>query len=210
MNTTTHSTTNNGQILKHFHYQGKPSDLAMLLQAGFQVKALVGCTLREFLCIEMEICGDYANKRLQTIFIDGLAVDDFDESYIRPGTTLALSGAMPGLVGAVMRRGGELGTLRDTITYHLDELRPKESQGVVTVKLYNFIAEELAHIFLRRGIMVETEKVRRFFPLNMAEQKGILWESPSGDMTPVKAEEFTHMLQPGERIFITATEQEAA
>jgi hypothetical protein len=143
-------------------YTKEASDLALLLQAGFQVEALVGCTLREFLCIEMEICGDYAKRRIQTIFIDGMAVDDFDEAQINPGCRLALSGAMPGLVGAVMRRGGFYSKLRDDITYNLDELRPENVQGIVNMRLYNFIAEELAEIFLRRGIIVEAEKFLDF------------------------------------------------
>lgn len=146
-------------------YHGNPEELAMLLQAGFNIEALVGCTLREFLCMEMEICGDYANKRLQTIFINGKAVDDFDLTVVRPGDVIALSGALPGLVGAVMRRGGDLGSLRQSISYDKTELRPTESQGVVTIKLYNFIAEELAHIFLRRGVMVDGPQAATFLQL---------------------------------------------
>lgn len=146
----------------HLQYHGHPEELAMLLQAGFDIEALVGCTLREFLCMEMEICGDYANKRLQTLFVNGKAVDDFDRTVVTPGDVIALSGALPGLVGALMRRDGDLSSLRDSISYGKTELRPTEVQGVVTIKLYNFIAEELAHIFLRRGIMVEGTHAAKF------------------------------------------------
>ena len=144
-------------------YQGEPSDLALLLQAEFQVEATVGCTMREFLCMEMEICGDYANRRIQTIFIDGTAVDDFDTAQVNSGTRLTLSGAMPGLVGATMRRGGVLSGLRSSISYkQLDEMRPAETQGLVNMRLYNFIAGELAHIFLGRGVRIAAPKLAMF------------------------------------------------
>lgn len=187
-----------------FQYLGEPAGLANLLQAGFEVQALVGCTLREFLCMEMEICGDYAKRRIQTIFIDGKAVDDFDEAHIHDGTRLALSGAMPGLVGAVMRRGGVLGGLRDSITYHLDELRPSEAQGAVQVKLYNFIAEELAHIFLRRGIVIETEKVRNILALGLLPVADLKLEAESGKLRDVSAEELVELLSGEDKIRISA------
>jgi hypothetical protein len=191
-------------------YQGEPADLATLLQAGFRLEALVGCTLREFLCIEMEICGDYANKRIQTIFIDGKAVDDFDTAHVVVGTSLALSGAMPGLVGAVMRRGGTLGGLRDSITYrHLDELRADNVQGVVAIRLYNFIAEELAHIFLRRGIMVEPAKVRAFLARRPDVRSGLRLGLPPGKPEELSQAELETLLDPVRTVFIKAPAQQA-
>jgi len=187
----------------HFHYADDPADLATLLQAGFQIQALVGCTLREFLCMEMEICGDYANKRIQTIFIDGKAVDDFDQAHVFPGTRLALSGAMPGLVGAVMRRGGALGGLRDSITYRADELRPVEKQGLVHIRLYNFIAEELAHIFLRRGVLIDAAKVSTFLSRRKAWLPGLKLENASGELEDLNPDAVRELLEQAEQVRIT-------
>jgi hypothetical protein len=61
-----------------------------------------------------------------------MAVADFDEAQNDSGARMALSGAMPGMVGAMMRRGGDLAALRDSITYDLGELRPREHTGVVS------------------------------------------------------------------------------
>ena len=186
-----------------FQFSGDPADLAALLRAGFQVEAVTGCTLREFLCIEMEICGDYANRRIQTIFINGRPVDDFDTAQIEDGTELALSGAMPGLVGAMLRRGGGLAHLRDSISYNLNELRPHETRGVVHLRLYNFIAEELAHIFLRRGVSLETGKVAHILAEHGLPLDGMRREAENGDLAPVTEQELAALLDREDRVFIT-------
>ncbi len=188
--------------MRHLHYLGNPEELAVLLQAGFDIEALVGCTLREFLCMEMEICGDYANKRLQTIFVNSKAVDDFDRTVVQPGDVIALSGALPGLVGALMRRDGDLSGLRDSISYDQTELRPAETQGVVTIKLYNFIAEELAHIFLRRGVMVDGEHAARFLALGGKAQ---LDQFTLADGNGHGGAPLQELLQPGEMVRITCS-----
>lgn len=187
----------------HLRYANSPADLALLLQAGFTIEALVGCTLREFLCMEMEICGDYANKRIQTIFIDGHPVDDFDEAHIHNGTRLALSGAMPGLVGAVMRRGGTLSGLRDSITYHLDEMRPTEQQGYVHIRLYNIVAEELAHVFLRRGVLVEADNVATFLSGRQEWLSGLQLVTDSGEVKPLPSEELKALLEKEDQVRIS-------
>lgn len=135
---------------------------ALLLQGGVKVEVETGCTVREFICEHMNICGDYAEKRIQTLFLDGKPVDDFDDNVVHDGSTLALSAAMPGLVGATMRRGGFYAKFRHGISYEKDGKQDLVKLGLVTVKLFNFTGPELADIFMQHGVYVEAERFHFF------------------------------------------------
>jgi hypothetical protein len=126
-----------------------------LLQKGFRVEGYVGCNVRAFLCEQHGVTPEYLEKRIQTIFLDGKPVDDADTSIVADGATLSLSAAMPGLVGAVMRRGGYYAPMRDQISYKAEITSPKTQSGKVSMKLFNLPLRELGPMFLERGILVE-------------------------------------------------------
>ena len=88
-----------------------------LLALGFTVKTKVGVSVQELLCRQLGLSADYIDNRLQTIFLDGKAVDNVKTAVIRQGSTLALSAAMPGLAGATLRRGGAYASMRHKITH---------------------------------------------------------------------------------------------
>lgn len=125
-----------------------------LVQRGLNIRIEVGATVREVLCGQIGIEADYVEKRIQTIFMDGKAVDDIDTAIVRNGSTLALSAAMPGLVGAVMRKGGYYASLRDAITYEEDGEAVRVQDGLITLKLYNMVARELGPVLLEAGVLV--------------------------------------------------------
>ncbi|NJL58424.1 MAG: hypothetical protein HC887_00995 [Desulfobacteraceae bacterium] len=62
--------------------------------------------MQTLLCDILEIPKDYVLNRISTIFLDGKPVDCLDTAFVRNHSVVSLSAAMPGLVGAVMRRGG--------------------------------------------------------------------------------------------------------
>lgn len=82
------------------------SALSPIFQKGVLVGVDTGCSVTALLCDQWEIPLDYVMDRISTLFLDGQPVDDIDSAIIRDGAVLALSSAMPGLVGAMMRRGG--------------------------------------------------------------------------------------------------------
>jgi hypothetical protein len=88
--------------------------------------------------------------------MDGKPVDDIDTAIVTDGVTIALSSAMPGLVGATMRSGGPLASLRASISYkpsrHIQDL----SSGTIRLKLFNSVMGELGEQFLRKGVRVES------------------------------------------------------
>lgn len=132
------------------------------LQKGFIVRSRAGCTLHEFLCLQQKISPDYIAGRISTIFLDGRPVDDIDMAVIQSGSTIALSGAMPGLVGAVMRRGSFYASFRDSITYKKGEDISQQEKCMVRLKLFNIVMKELGPVFLRKGIFIKLSSLTEF------------------------------------------------
>lgn len=135
-----------------------------LLQSGFHINATVGCTVKSFLCDQMGVTHDYLEKRIQTIFLDGKPVDDVDTAIIVDGATLSLSAALPGLVGAVMRRGGYYAPMRDQISYKVAASSGTMKTGKVFLKLFNLPLRELGPIFLEHGILVDGNALNNILP----------------------------------------------
>lgn len=142
----------------------RPQDFELLLQGGFLVICESGCSVREFLCMQMGVCGDYTQIRIQTIFLNGKPVDDLDTAIVNPDDHLAFSAAMPGVVGATMRRGGYYAPMREGISLNApDDVETTSGpECFVHVRLFNFLARELASTFLRRGLFVRGERFLEF------------------------------------------------
>jgi len=127
-----------------------------LLQKGVAVKTRVGVTVAEFLCGHFGLSHEYVRKRIQTIFLDGEPVDDEDSARVRDGAVLALSSAMPGLLGATLRKGSPFQSMRREISHRENHpWESEKSQGMVTVKLFNFMIPEMAGIVLQRGVTLD-------------------------------------------------------
>lgn len=134
---------------------GKISVFFPLLQEGFQVAATAGCDVRSLLCDQLRMDPDYLKYRINTIFLDGHPVDDVATARVRDGATLALSAAMPGLVGATFRKAGALAGFRGSITYRqTGDSEQDRQEGRITLKLFNLVINEIGPSFLARGIRV--------------------------------------------------------
>ena len=131
-----------------------------LLQSGFRIEANVGCNVKSFLCEQLGVTPEYLEKRIQTIFLDGKPVDDVETAIVRDGTTLSLSAALPGLVGAVMRKGGYYAPMRDQISYKGDLMPTNMQPGSVFMKLFNLPLTELGPAFLERGVFVDQDNLK--------------------------------------------------
>ena len=148
-----------------------------LLQKGFELGVLVGCPIRALLRDGLGLTDEYIETRIQTVFLDGKPVDDIDGARIRDGATLALAPAMPGLMGAMLRRGGYYAPMRSGIT-HRDDAAPQGiAQGRITVKLFGMAVRELGLQLLERGIEVgagDLARIVRELPQDCREGLGTL------------------------------------
>jgi hypothetical protein len=150
--------------------------LFLILQSGFYLKMQVGCSLKTFLMGEIGLSPEFIEERIQTIFLDGQPVDDLDAAIIKDGSSLALSSAMPGLVGAAMRRGGFYGALRSSITYRETGKPDRLHEGTVRIRLYNLLMKELGAKFLMKGIYISSSELVCF----LSTQPDAFWMGCKG------------------------------
>ena len=149
------------------------SIFSIILQQGFQVNAVVGCSLKSMLCDQFGVDPEYLSDRIQTIFLDGRPVDDVESTIITDGATLALSAAMPGLVGATFRSGGPLSVFRSSISHRGEgEKSGIPAKGMIILKFFNLLVREMGPAFLERGIFVETFVIKNFI-----EEKKAVWDT---------------------------------
>jgi hypothetical protein len=137
------------------------NQMTSLLQRGFLLPINAPLSIRDVLTALPGFTPEYIDTRVQTIFVNSLAVDDTSNILI-PGDTLALSAAMPGLAGAIFRRGGRHASLRTRpISGRLNI--PSDQPGRITVKLFNMIAVETGPVLLQSGIIVQGAVLASFF-----------------------------------------------
>jgi len=136
------------------------SELHPFLRRGFRMEVHLGRSLWDVLTRDCGIDPDYLRNRVQTVFLNGSPVDDFRDPVTSSGQNIALSAAMPGLVGATMRRGGFYAGLRQGISHRQDPEEARAETGWLLLKLYNFPATELCPVILSRGMVLEASECR--------------------------------------------------
>ena len=93
-----------------------------IFQAGFLFRCLVGQSIEDFLFRQLSLQKEFVEKKVSTVFLDGQCVDDITSATLNDASIVALSSALPGLVGATLRRGGFYACLRDSITYRKEDM----------------------------------------------------------------------------------------
>ncbi len=133
-----------------------------LLQSGIEAKTENGTSLGRFLGGFPGFTADYLAEVVQTIFLNGTAVDDLTIPLAGEKPVLALSAAMPGLAGAIFRKNSFHAALRtDTAAKTSD---PQKNEIItVILKLFNSIARERGEELLRRGVCLQTKTLAEFF-----------------------------------------------
>lgn len=133
------------------------------LQKGIHVHSYEGETIYSFLTEHCFLSDEYIARKVKTIFIDGGPVDDIFNTRIKDGGVCALSGAMPGIVGAMMRMGSPYASMRANITVTPDKSVESEKEIDLHLKLFNTILSDKGIDFLKRGILIEKKRVYDLF-----------------------------------------------
>jgi len=133
-----------------------------LLQKGVKVTAQVGSTVRSFLCDDLGLSPEYVEKRIQTLFLNGKAIDNPDTAILKEDSTLALSAAMPGLLGATLRKGSYYARMRSEISHQEQSKAIIVHEGFVLLKLFNLLPAEIGPAVLERGIWLRSEELNQF------------------------------------------------
>ncbi len=129
------------------------------LQSGFLVSSVEGITLTSFLITSCNIPDPYIREKVKTIFHNGNPVDDPHCTRLKDGSVVAVSGAMPGLVGAMMRMGSPYAAMRESITDRSENITETGHSIYVRLKLFNVILNDLWSGFLNNGLIFEKEKI---------------------------------------------------
>jgi hypothetical protein len=173
-----------------------------MLGQGFLVKGPGGEAVAGFLQKAVGISAAYLMDRVQTVFLNGKALDDFKTAAVGDGATLALSAAMPGLAGAVLRRGGFYAAMRRQISHEADGPAAAGREITVILKLFNLVARELGPGLLERGILIPADQLRDF----IERQGRWLWEgciAVQAEERPVRAPDVLGLLPEAGRVMLT-------
>lgn len=164
-----------------------------LLQQEVRVVCRVGVTLENLLVKQWGIEADYVTRRITTIFLNSRAIDDVAATEVHGGAVIALSGAMPGLVGATMRRGGFYAAMRGAMTYRDETSGGEHGIDRVRVKLFNLLLKELGPGFIARGIIMTGAELSAFIAANEILPEHFT-KSPRLDGRPLAAAELSAAL----------------
>jgi hypothetical protein len=134
-----------------------------LLGQGVGIMIHNGLRLDSLLLETLEIPRSYLKERIQTLLVNGQAIDQEDQVRLQEGDTIALGAVMPGLVGMTLRKAGYLAPMRKEISFK-ERGHTSESgvTGIVKVKLFNLVAREIGPQILARGVWIAPESLSSF------------------------------------------------
>jgi len=145
---------------------------AALFVTGVEMPLSGAMSVNCWLTQELGLDPDYVAREIGAAFLEGRPLDDFDTAELRPGATLALGAAVPGLVGISLNRGSPLACFRHDIsqaTTGKSMEAGRESAGLVRLKLFNFPARALAAGLVSRGVVITAGALSQWSSQNADE-----------------------------------------
>jgi len=137
--------------------------LVTLLQSGFFRSTENPTPFLLFLSSLPGFTRDYILNDIGTIFLNGDAIDDFELPLTGKTATIALSSAMPGLCGSILKKGSPHAALRRTRVVKIEE---KSGDTVlVRIRLFNIIALERGPELFAEGVQIRSADLISFLSL---------------------------------------------
>lgn len=177
-----------------------------LLNAGFMLNIRVGESVQTLLCDRIGLEKSYFDERIQTLFLNSKPVDNPATAVVKNKAILALSAAMPGLVGATFRKGGKYRWMRGSISHPDDSDMSAGKTGWITVKLFNLILKELGPFFLEAGIWLKGDTIPAFFQ-ERSGSLGDMIQSVSWNGREIAPAGILEIAWPDEPVFIKIINQ---
>jgi hypothetical protein len=140
---------------------GWESKFLPIFHRGVYLKSRAGLPLAKVL-EEAGFPRKYLEEKVQTVFLDGSAVDDLDWAIVKDGSVIALSAAMPGLAGAILRKGSPIAALRSRTSAEIGPHRAEDAIDILRLKLFNTIAKEMGPELLHSGILLKRVDFENF------------------------------------------------
>ncbi len=139
----------------------RDSSLLPIFQQGICLKIRAGLPLAAIL-EEAGFSRKYLEEKVQTVFLDGSALDDLDSQIVKGSSVIALSAAMPGLAGAIFRKGSPVSALRSKTSPRMSPNCGKDAMLTLRLKLFNTIAKEMGPGLLHSGILLKRSDLEDF------------------------------------------------
>ncbi|UZP67889.1 hypothetical protein N1030_02625 [Desulfovibrio mangrovi] len=128
---------------------------------------------------------EYVEDRIQTVFLDGMPVDDIDTAVVHDGARMGLAAALPGAAGIAMRRNSPYAALRGDITRKA-EIVTQAEEGTITLLLFNLIMQEQGESFLERGVTSVAWRIAKLLKEH-PENEALSINTPEGALSTVAA-----------------------
>lgn len=175
--------------------------LATVLQSGFFLEAQSGLSLQNFLLSLPGFTETYIADDVGTVFLNGDAIDEMDVPLSGDTATIALSAAMPGLCGTILRKGSPHATLRKK---HVAlEATTSHDTITVTIKLFNTVALDRGPELFKHGVRLQAADLASFLTLRPSLVAAL--QDPVLDGTPVSGDELLDRLAGHTTILFKAT-----
>lgn len=158
-----------------------------LLRRGVGVFLEQDMSVRDFMTQTLGMEADYATNSVPGLFLNGAPVDDWRAERVCGGDEVGMSGTMPGLCGIALRRSSPISAFRpDLVSRHGDG---KGVGGVVTLKMFNFVAKDCFMPVLQRGVIVEVRSVLEYLEDQGLSLEGCLCDWNGSAIAPERVRE---------------------
>lgn len=132
--------------------------LVPVLQKGVYVPLSRPESISSFISKLLTIDNERMRKDIKTIMLNNRVVDDPDRAVLHAGDALVLSGAMPGLVGAMLRSDSPLKVMRATISEANTSGPGDGRESLICVKLFNTVLKTYHEAILTHGFFIPDDK----------------------------------------------------
>jgi len=132
--------------------------IGLTLQQGVWVEipdTVTASTVSGFISHLLNVTPQEFTEKIKTIMVNNQVVDAPESTPVRSGDTLILSGAMPGLVGAMLRCDSPIGVMRASITASGAAISTNSESGRVRIKLFNTVLRDYGEQLLKYGFYLE-------------------------------------------------------
>ncbi len=133
-----------------------------VLREGVHIEIQLGRSIQNILLLDFNLEQDTIQERISTIFLNRNPVDDLQTPVSTKNSTLTLSGAMPGFMGACMRVNSPYAPMRGSISEHQSghpDSTEDHSRGPIKLKLFNLLVPEIGPKILRKGILLSRQRL---------------------------------------------------
>lgn len=136
------------------------TDWHSLLRRGVGVFLEQTMSVHDFMTQALGMEPDYATNSVPGLFLNGAPVDDWRAEQVCGGDEVGMSGTMPGLCGIALRRSSPISAFRpDLVSRHGGA---EGCGGIVTLKMFNFVAKDCYLPVLQRGVIVAARALLEF------------------------------------------------